>query len=473
MAKPDQMKNLKVDNLKHISDHGVSVKFSDAKLVAWVESFSSVASGEFKFTAGKSTLTIVRKGDVTFTRFHKASSGYGSTVESIHYYSAEGLKTKVICRETNLFNLLNSVIFGATLCTFFAPSTGAQQDDLKRFYATQGWGLFGENGLRAYAMEDTERFNKSTLASLETRLHGNKAMAERFEKRDLATELAEAKTAFLVASEKLHTEEKNLDAHTSAVENRTEQPFARLQGVRMEKGDYNYQTGRYDVKGWFFPSVSASYSVTVCNPNYTATLGDDFQTIKLSSGIVCPITYSQALSWLKGDPVTLKTDYGVVTRENVCDSTGKPYVVIKAGCHRLDCRTLGGEVAELLAPTHTVQILSGSPRVDFDPSPAADNSAFWARALVCQNEYAKAEKDRFRATKLRYLEGIKSIKTLIEKRSQIIEKYALEITEQTKAVENQKAMMQAQRVQGATLSQLKKFVPSLLCSLQGRAFVSA
>jgi hypothetical protein len=466
------MKNPKVDNLKHISDHGVSVKFACPKLAAWVDSFASVASGEFRFTAGKSSLSIIRKGDVTYTRFHKASSGYGDISETIHYYSAEGLKTRVTCRSSDLFNLLNSVIFGASLDSFFTPNTGAGQDDLRRFYSVHGWALFGENGLRAFAMEDTERFNKSTLANLESRLRNTTEQVERFEKRDLSAELAEAKKAFLVASEKLQTEEKTLDACTRAVENRTEQP-AGLQGVRTEKGEYNHQLGRYEVKGYFFPAVSASFSVPVCNPNYTATLGEDFQTIKLSSGIVCPITYSQALGWLKGDPVTLKTDYGVVTRENVCDSTGKPYVVIKAGCHRLDCRALGGEVAELLAPTHTVQILSGSPQVNWDATPGAENADFWARALACQLEYAKAEKDRYRAAKLQYLQRAKCFKTLVEKRDTVVASYAKDITEQIKAVVNQKAAMAAQRVQGATLAQLKKLVPSILCSLQGRPFVSA
>ena len=458
---------LKVDNLRHVSDHGVSVEFGETQLKNWIDGFRIPATGNYSFKAGKSTLEVIRFNEVTLTDATFASSGRDWNVRSLHYLGRDGVKfTFREGQGSEIFSALMSSIFGQALPSFFSPRFGSEQDGLRTWYKANGWALFGIAGLRAKGLATQASFLENAVKSAESGLYYGKTELDRFDKSDLAGGLAYAKKRY---------GDLNESAKQELIENRENLDNAKagiLDANKAEKlgaftnSSYNYETGKYDVKKVFFPSVNARYSHPVKSPNYSATL--DGQSIRLSSGIVCPFDATQALAWLKGDLKTLRASYGELERYELSTPDAKAWVGVKCGCHWIDARNLSPEFADLLTPKHTVTVLEGRVESVFDNDPTADNSAFFARAVETLETKRKAlETDR--ADRLKGQLGIiKDCAQKLANKDQARQAILDGLTKQEMRVETAKAERKANAdaFLGASVEQLNKNAAILINSLK-------
>lgn len=366
---------LKVDNLRHIQDHGLSVRFTDPKLVSLVEHLNS-RDGVTKLTAGKSSLVLTRFGRVVVTEaFWNVGSRH---VCAIHYADAPAQLKFTLSREggsgadsENAFNTLKAVIFGGALPSIFRPITGAGQDALRAFLRSYAWTLSGEAGMRSRALAGAGVALRSDISSAKNSLS--------YAERELARLRENTSENFRTAHANIRQHCANrlsaIDAKLSAVAtdctfNFREMPEEQLKDISARYGAYSRFIGasaqRLSGYAFAFSAVAESISPPRVRNNYTATIGADGETVTFNSGIHCPFTVSRLLAWLRGQAPAPRTTYGEVKKLERTGKDGLPIVVLQCGCHEIDAvATSPALFGELLKPAHSVSIVPGKEAAVF------------------------------------------------------------------------------------------------------------
>jgi hypothetical protein len=366
--------SLKVDNLRHIHDHGLSVVFTDPKLSAMVE-FLDSRDGVTKLFAGKSSLTVTRLGRVTLTEaFWNVGTRH---VAAIHYKDSPHLLKFSLSRENcgdrsrNAFDTLRAVIFGGKLPEIFRPRFGACQDKLRDFLKEFAWTLTGESGMRSRSLA----LAGSQLGAAVTSAKNSLSYAER--------ELARLREN---TAESFRTSHENIRLHCanrlSAISAKMEQVSAdcavnfsalseeQLKDLAAKYGAYSRYIGstatRLSGYAFAFSAIPESISPPRIRNNYVATIAADGETITFNSGVKCPFTVSRLLAWLRGAATAPVTPYGQVKKLERTSRDGAPVVVLQCGCHEIDAvATSPSLFGELLKPTHAVTVVAGKDSAVF------------------------------------------------------------------------------------------------------------
>ena len=372
---------LKVDNLVHLSDHGLSVVFAHKKLSALVDSLK-VSEGKTELKAGKSSLEITRLGNVTMTRLHLATSGSGYWHETVHYLDERcGLTFKVKRQDKGFeeaFDTLRGVIFGAytpvywskaqTLPSIWFPRFGSDADKLRTWLTSYAWTLTGAHGMRAQAekaysakLGEKVRSIKNGLSYLQQERERLNETPENFR---AAHEFARTTCQSLLADSDKFIDECERDLREIAQGTaESARVIARQYGAREFRGTWDSTLGSYSDASFGFESVAAAWSHSPRSANYVATIGADGETVSLSSGIACDFKRSEIVEWLKGSKSAPQTKYGTVERFETATHEGTAVVFLRCGCHYIDAGKIDAELSQLLTPNHTVIRNEGKPRV--------------------------------------------------------------------------------------------------------------
>ena len=396
---------LKVDNLRHIHDHGLAVEFTESKLVTLLN-YLRGKQGTTELKAGLSTLKITTLGNVTKT---EAFFSVGSNrLAALHYYeAATGLKYTVK-RENgedyaNAYYTLNAVIFGGKLPGIWEVKSGAEADKLRDWLNKWRFTVTGSNGLRGQAISarlaqliETRRAASNIHATAEARhtQYATEATPEFFRgkhgeaRTTLAAKLARIETA---------TEEiRKGQAETTNQEND--------EALWHHNWAYSLGLSRDYDRITHFPATSARYSHPVQIANYSATVSPS-GVVSLSSGIQCEFTAPQVLAWLRGEASAPRSNrYGTLQRLEVSTRDGKASVLLKCGCHYVDASNVSAEFAELLKPSHTVTLTTGKPRADFGSPEFAQRLAERFAERFAEQENQRAQAIREFADRRAYLE---------------------------------------------------------------------
>lgn len=407
-------RSLKVDNLRHLSDHGVAVDFTDPKLRAMVQGLRDMDCGTVTLTAGKSRLTVTRLGKVTFTdAFFDVGSNHRNAT---HYFSpAEGLKYSLSKQEGKFSEqahaLTRAVVLGETLPRFFSPEFGAQKDTLANFLKEWGDIFTGESALRARAIALKEASARATLRSAENQFSFSQSRVADFEENCTPefftrrhAENRERCEKFLAHYARMR---EMLNGEFNAVNTPTPNPdtlraLAEKFGATRDFSSPNWNDGTRSLQ---FPATPETFSHPVTRANYSATVTPEGE-IQLSSGIRTPFKIEAVERWLKGETPAPVTTYGVLEKiEVTTPHTFEARVLLKCGCHKIDAARDFPALAPLLTPSHTVTRVAGLPSVSL----ATDPAGFTARLLEKIREKI-AENDSQRATTLRdFVEKKKSL----------------------------------------------------------------
>jgi len=374
--------SLKVDNLKHISDHGLNVQFTEQKLKSLID-YLRTKEGTTALSAGKSTLEITKLGCIVMTRLHLATSGSGYWHESIHYQDSHAnlfykVKRQDGTKEQDAFDTLRGVIFGEhttsdcyrkaqTLPAVWFPKCGADSDKLRDWLRDFAWTLTGVSGLRAQASKQAMKQIQSTVSSAKNGIDYQQGVLVQLRTEDsYFFRISHERARGICASSLKNAQDKadhiSADKTLLAAEISPDTLFdistkygAVKMGAIWQEGGYTYERG--------FPAKSAVYSHTLRGANYTATVGEDGETVLLSSGINCEFKRSEIVAWLKGNSPAPKTRYGVVEKVECATNAGEAANYLKCGCHYVDAARIDSELAQLLKPSHVVSLSSGKPKV--------------------------------------------------------------------------------------------------------------
>lgn len=366
---------LKVDNLRHLHDHGLSVRFTDPKLISLVEHLNS-RDGKTTLAAGKSSLTITRFGRVVLTELFLSHGDY--RLAAIHYADAPAQLKFSLSREggsgedsENAFNTLRAVIFGGALPPIFRPNTGAGQDALRAFLKSYAWTLSGEAGMRSRALASAGASLRLDISSAKNSLS--------YAERELARLRENTFESFRTQQANIRSHCANrlsaIDAKLSAVatdctSDFREMPEEQLKDVSARYGAYSRFVGasatRLSGYAFAFSAVPESITPPRVRNNYVAKIEADGETVTFNSGIHCPFTVSRLLAWLRGQLPAPRTSYGEVKKLERTGKDGLPVVVLQCGCHEIDAvATSPALFGELLKPAHSVSIVPGKDSAVF------------------------------------------------------------------------------------------------------------
>ena len=346
----------KVDNLRHISDHGMSVEFSCPRLSEFVRQTHALQDGTVKIKAGESRLTIVRLGHVTKTM---AFFSVGSNRRNSIHYSADGMKHTVAENVSGslAFEILDSVLFGEPLPHVFVPNSGEKQDRLREVLRKDGWALTGESGMRAQALESRiARLNSDVNSAGNSANYAERQLekAKAITPETCATERANHRSWSLEELAKIETLTQTLTQTLKSLETLdvpSLESLARNNGARRSYGDFET----------CFPSKAAGFSHELIRANYIATVEVD--RITLSSGIVCAFGVSALSAWLRGETHAPRTQYGSVSRLDGRDDGGNPVSLLQCGCHRIAIPENCAELRALLTPKHSIVSTPGEEKI--------------------------------------------------------------------------------------------------------------
>ena len=398
--------SLKVDNLRHIHDHGLAVEFTAPKLIALL-TYLRGKQGITELSAGNSTLRVSTLGNVTKTEAFWSVGSYRRA--AMHYYEAStGLKY-TLQRDNgdaneHAFHTLNAVIFGGNVNQtndFWKVYTGAHADRLRDWLKKFAWTITGANGLRGQAiavrlsqLEETKRAaaNVHGAAAARFNQYQTEATPEFF--RNKHAEARERLTGKLAEIEKGIARWNEREEAAAGAD--AEQLFSEF--------SYTFGIHRgYTDRIVHFPEAKAVYSHPVQSANYAATV-DASGGISLSSGIRCEFSAPQVLAWLRGEaPAPHSHRYGALERREVATPSGAPLVLLKCGCHWIDASGVSAEFGEALKPTHTVTLTSGKPRADFGTPEFAERLAEKFAEKVAQENALRADAIRQFADRRAYL----------------------------------------------------------------------
>jgi len=372
---------LKVDNLVHLSDHGMSVVFTHRKLASLVDSLKS-SEGKTELKAGKSSLEITRLGNVTMTRLHLATSGSGYWHETMHYLDERaGLSFKVKRQEKGFeeaFDTLRGVIFGEhktvyssktqILPPIWFPRFGACADKLRTWLTSYAWTLTGAHGMRAQAEKAYSARLREKVRSIKNGLSYLEQERERLDETPESFRAAHefARTtcqSALVDADKFIDECERDLREVSQGTAESSRVIARQYGAREFRGTWDSTLGNYGEVSFGFEAVPAAWSHSPRSANYVATIGPDGETVSLSSGIACSFKRSEIVAWLQGAKSAPQTKYGTVEKFESATHEGTAIVFLRCGCHYIDAGKIDAELAQLLTPKHTVVRTEGKPRV--------------------------------------------------------------------------------------------------------------
>lgn len=386
-VKPYRFPSLLVDNLKHLSDHGMSVNFTSPKLVSLVEYLRS-RDGKFTLTAGKSELIVTRLGHVTFTELFLSHGSY--RIHSVHYRDGDLKSSQTRNGNADAYDTLRAVILGASgekterycaspagenLPGIWSPKFGSDQDKLRDFLRNFAGTLTGEQWLRGKAISEKLKGLKSSISCNESRLvylqERIKNEAE-FDFRAAHERLRETSTRQLSYIAKLETEKQTDKARAEnwlAAALISELPT--LTSIEELAGNYGSHT-RYNPNGVrpYFPGIPARTVPEIMRANYSASVSASGELL-LSSNVRAEFTPAELLSFLKGERKELRNRYGPVTVRNFSTPEFTPVRLVSCGCHRVDiAKDLGGEFASVLAPAFQVQHVPAVPALDYSPETA-------------------------------------------------------------------------------------------------------
>lgn len=371
---------LLVDNLRHISDHGLAVQFADQKLTNLINSLKR--DGFITLIAGESHLDIHTIGRVTFTKLFLAHGNY--THRAAHYLD-EGANIKYTLKDSDgkdelPFWTVYHVMTGKSdrnrrdgLPHVWSTRTGQAQDELRDYLKNWAWTLAGESGMRAKAIDRDLDILKSNVRSIKGSIDSANYRIRQLNNRNFDDEIASQR---LMSKKRLKDSHKN-EADVNALMTKAREMLDSgadtmvagsnvlyALGVRYQQGRWNPEKSRCDYTV-YLPETPPETTPPYMRINYTATRDGD--NIILSSGIKCEVSCSQVLAWLKGEANPPVTRYGTASLIESSTFEGQPIKLVKCGCHVLDLSSLGDDFKEALVPSHTVICKPGVPRLDFTP----------------------------------------------------------------------------------------------------------
>jgi len=410
----------KVDFLRHLSDHGLNLNFTCPKKTALVNALKT--EGIHVVKAGRSRVTLTRIGKVTFTdAFFSVGSNH---VNNAHYLDGSLIFK---CDDNQARLVLRSIILGENLPSMVTPRDGASQDGLRSWLAKNAWALLGEAGLRSKAIESVKSRFDSTLKTWNYRVSELEKDVGRHEARNYVNELTQAKQSFKFTLQNI---ERN-KAENEGVYKEIDQALKDLATLERKEGptdsgalsvgwrvgfsyDYDSKNGK---KNYYFEGTRDIRSHEFVRPNYVAKIEGD--TLSLSSGIEVPFNASQVLAWLRGEQPAPQTRYGTCQIVKTCAQDGTtPLNLVKCGCHVIDAaKDLGEPFATLLAPTHSVTLVKGLPRVNYSENP----QGFEERCNAWKEKDKEKLTQRHAFAVTDYVSTCKKIRKAREEHSQTLE----------------------------------------------------
>ena len=315
--KPTKKINWLVDNLRHISYHGLGVEFADEGKKAFINSLKR--DGATKIEAGQSWIKLVTVGRVTFTELFHAHGNYNN--KAVHYLD-ESTNLRFTHRLTDneqAFWTLASVITGHAMPEEWRSCAkwGSSQDAMREWARKWAWSLAGEHGLRAKSAEKWLAGLKGSLTSAVNEVKYHERIANEFEARDFDKEIGIArentKAALLRNGKIIEGFRNDMETLDTYLAEAGAFPYSNdyyKYGMRSNQR-FDGETRTYAPR-FFIEGVRAKMSHEILCPNYVATRNGD--QITLSSGIACDVTATQALAWLKGEAEAPRTRYGPCTK---------------------------------------------------------------------------------------------------------------------------------------------------------------
>lgn len=446
-ATPDQ-KEIKVPkflvgDLRHMSDHGLTTQFACPKKQAYYLSIRK--DGITRIEAGDSHIILHTIGRVTFTDLYLAQGGY--KIRHAHYMDEAANLRFTIKRDGDqdevAHDVLKAVILGRDMPNQFrsARSHGSVQDTHRSWLKSFAWTLAGEAGMRAKALEGLRAGIKSEINSIDYNLRQKSYEIGRFDSRNFDEEIVSARKR---AKSTIEHNNKKEAAIRNAYTKAEEEDFSEGWEKKCDVGGSYYNAPEHlrllgmtrrdpygQVMRLVMPAVSCMMNYPVHSANYTATRDGD--TIRLSSGIVCEVTASRALAWIKGEAEAPNTRYGLCSKIEASTPGGLAIILVKCGCHYLDLRNLGEDFAAALVPTHTVTIASGKPEIVWS---AAFKSACLERMKESHDESLKWFESNKREAAREFFELRKSLIGLRDNKSLHMDR----MQQEEKALEEAKAV---------------------------------
>lgn len=380
----------KVDNLRHISDHGSLAQFADeAKAEAVRAAFFT--DGVTRITAGQSRIEIETLGHVSETRaFFSVGSNH---VHNLHYRD-NLLKYKFEAAgggKGDAYDHLKFIIFSgyapsSTRLTY-ARKSAANSDEFRTWFKKYSWVFAGENGLRAQAINAQMESKRSATFAAQNMLQRATDTAKYHELTDYAKARADILTSANYNTKRSKRTENELIEIREKVLNAQDLTVFQDWKIRQECGYSSiyrpYSEGGDAIAFRGTPETTNPRRVT---PNYSATV--DGEKITLSSGLVCPFSYTSLIQFLKNDR-PINTSYGLVKKLETADAEGNPKILITCGCHIVDAAKINEQLAQLLTPSHKITVTPATPELRLTDETIEE---FRARCLV--NIDAEIEKTR-------------------------------------------------------------------------------
>lgn len=460
---------LKVDNLKHLSDHGLAVEFADEQLKELVNSLKK--DGITDLEAGQSSLCLVTVGRVTFTKLFLARGSY--TIHKVHYLDeAAGLKfTHAKSSNEEAFETLRAVILKGSLPSIWRTRTGAGQDTLREWVKQWGWTLTGESGLRAMAVKKAKEQISAQISAIEYNIRSNSADLARFNSRDFRAEINREREQALKNikffrksqddSDVLYEKLAKIPAEREPVSNEVNSTSIFYNfGIRQS---YDRQDDGKCIPRYQLPGAARSVSHPVIRPNYTVSLEEDGESIRLSSGIKCDVTLSQFIRWMKGETTAPRTTYGHFSVVEGATESLQPIKLIRCGCHLVDPSNLSEEVRELMKPSHTVTVSEGTKTLYWPE----DRDAILERGKEKVNATKEMFRNRIASSVTEYRRTVATIRDYEEHKEEHIQKFKDKGAALEKELEEAKVKLAEAYIKFITDSNPKDIVLAAVNALAG------
>ena len=384
----------KVDTLKHISDHGLNVEFTDSKRKKLLEEIRRIDFGKIVLSAKNSDLMLWKSGEVLFVKakFARHADQIACEFASISQNKGSLGELSVFYKNVKLYAAFNSLSWKLLKRTVMHEDTsdllkiswGVTLDKWRGLLVSDGWVMLGETGLKAYSLSLDRKGICEKRDSLKRQIEfGEKQL------RGLSDEAQE--TLVKEAECRIEAKKKEVDEIAASFEDKLKivKESSDPEKIRMASGLWTIQSFETNEgKKWKMMGEKEKWSHDLIVPNYKARIEGD--SIVLSSGIKCDLSHAAVLNWLKGKGDAPLTRYGRLTRIDARNAANEPISLVQCGCHRIAVENLGDEWATAMRPTHKPELIEGTPSLFWE----SDSEAIRKKAEERLSESEKESRNR-------------------------------------------------------------------------------
>lgn len=438
-----KLETQKVDTLKHISDHGLSVEFTDKKRKELLEAIKAIEFGKIIISAKNSDLILWKNGKALFakTKFARHADAIACEYTSLSANKNPLGELSVFYGKAKLYAAFNSLSWKVLKRITMHESVndtlnfawGVTFDKWFTLLKTDAWILLGQTGLNAYSLSVERKEIEEKKQSLENQIDFAQSKLKEFSQSNQerlvkeAEELLEKKRAETREIERSYEEKRAIVRESNDIEE-----------IRRQSGLWSIQScdTKEGGKRWKMEGEKQRWTHELTSENYKAKI--EGERIVLSSGIVCDIKPESVLAWLKGEASAPATRYGALKRIDGRNSLNEPVSLIACGCHRISVTELGEDWKRAMQPKHEPKLLEGTPSVFWDENPEAIREKAMQRLSESETESRNrcAQLLNLLRTDLERAKAFADPESLREKRAQL--------SEQLKALESELEVKKAE-----------------------------